>query len=156
MSNLFSNHSNLTRILKHKRLPIYLTSEFDFYRCVEFKDAFYGKTVSELHNGNLRINDQSGRYSKLFADEKISYWADSPKTGLKEIRRHGAGSKVITFWAYDDSSSAFPTVSGAEPLLIVDGRDLQFGEILKKVEKGILLNENEESIVKDCSGQGKL
>lgn len=41
-------------IFKLKDLPVYETDEFDFYRCVEFKDDFYGKTASSLFNGNLR------------------------------------------------------------------------------------------------------
>ena len=39
---------------KHKELPVYITDEFNFFRCVEFNDEFYGKTASALFNGNLR------------------------------------------------------------------------------------------------------
>ena len=42
-------------IYKHINLPVYITDEFDFYRCVEFNSSFYGKTASTLFNGNLRI-----------------------------------------------------------------------------------------------------
>ncbi|PWX58985.1 hypothetical protein CYK85_15065 [Clostridium perfringens] len=86
MSILFRNHSYSSPILKHKDLPIYKTYEFDFFRCVNVEDWVYGKTISELHAGNLRINDNNGRYSKLFPDEKISYWADSKATALSEIK----------------------------------------------------------------------
>ena len=41
-------------ICKHKELPVYITDEFNFFRCVEFKDDFYRKTASSLFNGNLR------------------------------------------------------------------------------------------------------
>lgn len=148
MSSLFPNHSYLSQILKHKDLPIYVTHEFNFYRCVGFNKKFYGKTVSELHHGNLRHNNHLGRYSKLFANEKISYWADSPDTGLKEIRKHGAGLNVVTFWAYDDMSSTFPTNIDRQPLYIIDGRELKFGEVLNKIEQGIDLDDMEQAIVK--------
>ena len=71
-------------IYKHIKLPIYITDEFRFFRCVEFNPDFYGKTASTLFNGNLRIC--SGRYSKLFPNQKLSYWADSPETARAEIK----------------------------------------------------------------------
>lgn len=148
MSSLFPNHSYLSQILKNNELPIYITDEFNFYRCVEFNEKFYGKTVSEMHSNNLRQNNHLGRYSKLFANEKISYWTDSPRTGLEEIRKHGAGLSVLTFSAYDDMSSTFHTIIDGEPLSIIDGRDLKFGKILNKIEKGIDLDETEQSIIK--------
>lgn len=36
-------------------IPVACSQEFDFYRCVEFSHSMYGKTVSELHAGNLRL-----------------------------------------------------------------------------------------------------
>ena len=30
-------------IYKHKDLPVYITDEFDFFRCVEFNNEFYEK-----------------------------------------------------------------------------------------------------------------
>ena len=36
-------------IYKHKDLPVYITDEFDFYRCVEFNNEFYGKN-KDLEN----------------------------------------------------------------------------------------------------------
>lgn len=154
MSILIPNHSYLSQIKKHKDLPIYVTYEFNFYRCVEFNKQFYGKTVSELHHRNLRPNNHLGRYSKLFADEKISYWANSPDTGLKEIRKHGAtGLGVVTFWAYDDMSSTFPTNVDRQPLYIVDGRDLKFEKILSKIEQGIDLDNEEQFIVKKIADE---
>lgn len=64
MSRLFPNHSFSSQILIHKELPIYMTDEFSFYRCVTFDENFYGETVSSLHGGNLRKNDGKGRHSR--------------------------------------------------------------------------------------------
>lgn len=135
MSRLFRNHSDFSQVLKHKHLPIYKTREFDFFRCVNFEDWVYGKTISELHAGNLRSNDNNGRYSKLFPNEKISYWADSKSTALSEIKRHKGNKNYITFWAYDDESSTFPMLGNNERLVIIDGIDLNFHKILLKIEK---------------------
>lgn len=134
MSRLFKNHSYLSEVLKHKELPIYKTYEFDFFRCVNFDDGLYRKTISELHEGNLRINDNKGRYSKLFPNEKISYWADSPSTALSEIRNHKGNKNYLTFWAYDDVSSTFPILGNEESLVIIDGINFNFHKILLKIE----------------------
>ena len=66
VNSLFSNQDFGRTIWKHKQLPVYVTDEFDFYRCICFNDSFYGKTVSELHEGNLRNATSENRYSKLF------------------------------------------------------------------------------------------
>lgn len=87
-------------IYKHEQLSVYITDEFNFFRCVEFKADFYGKTASTLFNGNLRICSETNRYAKLFPNQKLSYWADSPDTARAEIKKHGAGSNILTFWAY--------------------------------------------------------
>ncbi len=94
---------------RHKELPVYITEEFDFFRCVEFRDEFYGKTVSYLFNENLR--KCIGRYSKLFPNQKLSYWADSADTARLEIKKHGAENNILTFWAYDDGTSHDLTVA---------------------------------------------
>lgn len=140
MSILFRNHSYSSPILKHKDLPIYKTYEFDFFRCVNVEDWVYGKTISELHAGNLRINDNNGRYSKLFPDEKISYWADSKATALSEIKKHNGNKNYLTFWAYDDASSTFPILDNKESLVIINGIDLNFHKILLKIESDEELN----------------
>lgn len=147
MSELFSNHSYLSQVLKHKKLPIYITEEFSFYRCVNVEDWVYGKTISELHAGNLRSNDNNGRYSRLFPNERISYWADSPSTALCEIKKHGGNKNYLTFWAYDDASSTFPTLDNSEPLVIIDGRDLNFKEILLKIEENKKLTKEEIELI---------
>ena len=134
-------------LIKHKDLPIYAVDVFDFFRCVEFKKEFYGLTVSELFLGNLRKSD--GRYSKLFNGQKVSYWSSSVRVAQKEIKKHGSGNNILTFWAYDDCSSTFPTSLAKEPLIIVDGRKNGIQEIIKKVESDITLNESEEQIIKD-------
>ena len=54
MGEIFKSNDYLRAIYKHKNLPVYVTYEFDFYRCVEFNESFYGKSVYELHEGNLR------------------------------------------------------------------------------------------------------
>lgn len=84
MNNLFSNQSYGRTVYKHKELPIYVTDEFNFFRCISFREDFYGKTVSELHIGNLRMGTPENRYSNLFPDECVSYWADSPKTSRQK------------------------------------------------------------------------
>lgn len=134
-------------LIKHEDLPIYAVEVFDFFRCVEFKEEFYGLTVSELFWGNLRKSN--GRYSKLFKGQKVSYWSSSPKVAQKEIKRHRSGNNILTFWAYDDCSSTFPTSLIKDPLIIVDGRKNGIQEIIKKVESDITLNESEEQIMKD-------
>ena len=128
-------------IHKHSKLPIYVTDEFNFFRCVEFNDSFYEKTVSELHSGNLR--SCTGRYSSLFPGQKISYWANSIETAKAEIKRHGAKNDYLTFWAYDDATSTFPTLEPQEPLVIVDGRKCGIQELIDRVDSGKLITQEE-------------
>ena len=134
-------------IYKHINLPVYITDEFDFYRCVEFNSSFYGKTASTLFNGNLRIC--SGRYSKLFPNQKLSYWADSPATARAEIKKHGAGNNILTFWAYDDATSTFPTLPDQEPLIIIDGRKCGVQELIDKADRGISLSKDEQRYMEE-------
>lgn len=49
--------------------------------------------------------------------------------------RSNDGNQVITFWAYDDESSFIPTVYPRKELQIIDGTQLEFNKILKKLEK---------------------
>ncbi|MBO5041019.1 MAG: hypothetical protein J6D09_07990 [Clostridia bacterium] len=132
---------------KHRDLPIYITNEFDFYRCVEFVPDFYGKTASDLFNGNLRMC--TGRYSKLFPNQKLSYWANSPKTARAEIKKHGAGNNILTFWAYDDGTSTFPTLLNQEPLIIIDGRKCGIQELIERVDRDISLTDSELKYLAD-------
>lgn len=69
----YINHSAYGSGFVLNGLPIILEEEFDFYRYVTFTDSLYGKTVSELHNGNLRFVTAANRYADLFGGEKISY-----------------------------------------------------------------------------------
>ncbi|MBB6713891.1 hypothetical protein [Clostridium gasigenes] len=147
MSTLFRNHSYLSQVLKHKKLPIYKTYEFDFFRCVNVADWVYGKTINELHAENLRMNNNEGRYSKLFPNEKISYWADSKSTALSEIKKHNGNKDYLTFWAYDDASSTFPILDNDESLVIIDGIDLNFHKILLKIESAEELTIEETELV---------
>lgn len=153
-SKLFKNQDFGISILKHRKLPIYVTNEFNFYRCVTFNETFYGKTVSELHRGNLRSNTPENRHSKLFPDKKISYWADSPITARAEVKYHNKHSNnLLTFWAYDDLTSTFPTLENEEPLIIIDGREADFGSILEKVEEEVPLTDKEQDVIKLISEQ---
>lgn len=147
MNSLFPNQDLGRTIWKHKELPIYVTDEFNFYRCICFNDSFYGKTVSELHKGNLRNATSENRYSKLFPDEKISYWADSPQTARAEVKYHNHTNNLLLFWAYDDATSTFPTITNEEPLIIIDGREIEFHLILEKIEEGKTLTIDEERTV---------
>lgn len=70
MGKLFLNQSFGVNILKHEELPILKSHEFNFFRCIEFKDNYYGKTVSALHEGNLRVSKRDNRYSNLFPGQK--------------------------------------------------------------------------------------
>lgn len=146
MSDFYSNHYPSMPIYKHKKLPIIETGEFDFYRCVPFEDSFYGKTVSELHKGNLRLT--TGRYSNLFPNRKISYWASDRVIARAEVKKHGASNSLLTFFAYDDATASFPTLSKKrESLRIIDGIHFGFIEIMLKVEKGITLTNGEKKLL---------
>lgn len=137
-------------IHKHRELPIYVTDEFNFYRCVEFNDAFYGKTVSELHAGNLRYSQ--GRYAALFPGQKLSYWANNVETAKAEIRRHGAQNDILTFWAYDDATSTFPTIEPQEPLIIVDGRKCGIQPLIDKIDEGKSASQKEMELLQAILG----
>lgn len=139
------NYNQLT--LKHNKLPVYKTKEFDFYRCVEFQERFYYKTASELHNGNLR--KCSGRYTKLFPGQKLSYWADSPDTARAEVKIHGASKNLLTFWAYDDTSSFMPITEGLELLTIIDGRKCGIQDIIDKADREEELSVDEKKLLED-------
>ena len=130
-SKVFKAQSYNQITLKHKNLPIYLTKEFDFFRCVEFKEEFYGMLATELFKGNLRKSE--GRYSSLFPNQKISYRANSPMAARAEVKKHGAGTNLLTLWAYDDSSSFLPCLGGDEMLYILDGRISGIQPLIEKV-----------------------
>lgn len=151
MGDFFKSNDYFSLIYKHGSLPIYKTNEFNFYRCVEFNESFYGKTVSELHAGNLR--KCNGRYSRLFPNQKISYWADSPKTSRAEIKKHGASNDIITFWAYDDATSLMPITNSEENLVIVDGRKCGVQALIDKIDEGKNITEAEERLMTDILRQ---
>lgn len=141
MPPILKNHTGNMPILKHNTLPMIKTGEFDFYRCIPFTENLYGKTVSELHAGNLRLSSSDKRYSNLFPGQKLSYWADSPKTAIAEAKKWGANKNLLTFWAYDDGSSFIPTVYPSLELQMIDGTQIEFNKILKKLE-------NDENLTK--------
>ena len=147
MGEFFKSNCYFRPLYKHDSLPIYETDEFDFFRCLEFNDSFYYKTVFEMHEGNLR--NCSGRYSKIFGKHKISYWADSPQTARAEIKGHGSSNNIMTFWAYDDSSSTFPIRNIDSYLRIVDGRRCGIQELIDKIDQGKEITSEEKKYVED-------
>ena len=151
MGEFFKSNTYFRDLYKYKDLPIYETDEFDFYRCVPFDDAFYRKNVSTLHDGNLRYSP--GRYSKLFPGQKLSYWADSPATARAEVKKHNKTNNLLTFWAYDDSSSTFPTMGNDEILRIVDGRKFGLKELIDKIDKGLNISADEKRLMESILEQ---
>ncbi len=147
MSKLFPNQYWGIDTWKHQELPIVESHDFNFYRCLEFKESYYGKTISKLHSGNLRVSRIDNRYSNLFPGQKLSYWADSPQTARAEVKKWGANNNLLTFWAYDDGSSFIPTVYPADYLRIVDGIHFGFDEILKKVGNHEELSSEEQNFI---------
>lgn len=149
MSKLFQNHSPSSMIYKHNKLPLYISEEFNFYRCIPFDDTLYQKTVSELHSGNLRRPNIDNRYSTLFHDKKVSYWANSMDTALAEFRKDHSNANRIMFWSYDDPSSFFPTTDICEPLKIIDGLDSDFETILDKHNNHVELDDREIAFINE-------
>lgn len=143
MSLIFPNQDYGVEILTHKTLPIHKTRAFDFYRCIAFRDKYYGKTVSELHAGNLRMSRKDNRYSNMFPGQRLSYWADSPQTARAEAKKWGAKNNLLTFCAYDDGSSFVPTKYPAQDLKLIDGFQLEFNTILKKFDRHERLSPSE-------------
>lgn len=147
MSEFFPNQSYGIPVEQHNQLPLLSTKEFDFYRVIGFEESFYGKTVSELHLGNLRLSRTDNRYSSLFPGQKLSYWADSIETARAEYYHWNTNKNIISFWAYDDGSSFIPTVYPAQNLTIIDGFQLGFNKLLHKLESGELLTPAEKDLI---------
>lgn len=147
MSDLFPNQGFGTPIARHRQLPLLSTYEFDFYRIIGFNDSFYGKTISELHAGNLRVSRTDNRYSSLFPAQKLSYWADSIETAKAEYFHWNKNKNILTFMAYDDGSSFMPTVYPAQNLTIVDGFQLEFNRLLHKIERNEKLSFSEKDLI---------
>lgn len=139
--------SLLSPVYKHRELPVIVTEELNFFRCVEFKDTFYGKTVSELHRGNLRENKPGNRFSNLFPGLKTSYWSDSIDTARAEIKKHGSSNNILSFWAYDDLTSTFPTLENTEPIIIINGDDYRLSDLIEKAEKGKEFTSDDKKMV---------
>lgn len=153
MSKLFSNQDYGRVTYKHTTLPIYVTDEFRFWRCVTFHNEFYGKTISDLHKGNLRSYNSANRYSKLFPNRKTSYWADSIDTARAEVKYHDHSNNLLTFFAYDDLTSTFPILPNEEPIIIIDGREIEFQKILLKIESEQELSKGERFIINEIDRQ---
>lgn len=144
---LFPNQDSGRVILKYNEYPVFRTDEFNFFRCVQFNYDLYGKSVYTLNEGNLRMSNRNNRYSSLFPNQKLSYWADSIETARKEIKKHGSSNNIIVFWAYDDLTSTIPIIDNDEPLIIIDGRNTEFHKILEKVESDMPLSKDDEKII---------
>ena len=56
MGEFFPNQYCGNGYMETSELPIIESHDFNFFRCLEFNDGYYGKTVSELHSGNLRLS----------------------------------------------------------------------------------------------------
>lgn len=147
MSELFPNQGFSTPVEIHTELPLLSTYEFDFFRIIGFNDSFYGKTIGELHAGNLRVSRTDNRYSSLFPGQKLSYWSDSIETARAEYYHWNKSKDIIIFWAYDDGSSFIPTVYPAQNLTIIDGFQLGFNKLLHKLESGELLTPAEKDLI---------
>lgn len=147
MSKLFPNQGFGTSVKKHTELPLLSTYEFDFFRIIGFNDSFYGKTISELHAGNLRVSRKDNRYSSLFPGQKLSYWSDSIETAKTEYFHWNKNKNILTFMAYDDDSSFIPTVYPAQHLKIVDGFQLNFNKLLHKIEGNENLSSSEKDLI---------
>ena len=122
-------------------LPIYDTIEHNFYRVVPFNENLYGRTIQELHDGNLRTFMASNRYSNLLSGTKVSYWSNSKEVAKKEALRH-RDRNYLLFWAYDDASSTFPLHKDRSLLRVIDGTRLQFDELLKKIDNSLQSSDN--------------
>ena len=135
----FSSQAYGRETIYHKDLPLISTEEFDFYRIVNFHENMYGKTISELHAGNLRAPASDSRYAKLFPNRRLSYWSGSYRTAIQETSKHGGSKDRLVFWAYDDASSTFPTAK-YDPLLIIDGRSNGIGRTIRDFEESQTLS----------------
>lgn len=80
----------------------------------------------------------------MFPNQKLSYWADNTVTARAEIKKHGAGINILTFWAYDDRTSTFPTLPNQEPLIIIDGCKCGTQDLLDKADRGMQLAKAEQ------------
>ena len=137
--------------MKYNDLPIFEGNSFCFHRCVDIGDIdsndwLYNNSIWKLFRNNLR-DSSNGRYSKLFPNEKISYWAGSKKLAIKEIKKHGSSKNYIYFLAYDDNSSYHSIIKNNKNLVIINGIELGFKSILDKIENGYTLTSKEQNIV---------
>ena len=64
-------------------------------------------------------------------------------TARAEIKKHGAGNNILTFWTYDDATSTFPMLPEQEPLVIIDGRKCGVQELIDKADNNIQLTQAE-------------
>ena len=77
---------------RYEGLHLIDADEFIFYRFVNFNEGMYGKTVSELHAGNLRTPGSDSRYAKLFPNHRLSNigarpQCRQPKVNLRLVTR---------------------------------------------------------------------
>lgn len=60
-------------IYKHEQLSVYITDEFNFFRCVEFKADFYGKTASTLFLINQMIISKNPQFTGISARQQLEF-----------------------------------------------------------------------------------
>lgn len=94
MGEFFPNQYWGMDIWKHQELPIIESHDFNFFRCLEFNDGYYGKTVSELHSGNLRLSRKDNRYSNLFPGQNCHIGQIVRK---RQGQKSKSGDQVIIF-----------------------------------------------------------
>ncbi|EGO6123918.1 hypothetical protein G9L57_000910, partial [Enterococcus faecalis] len=76
-----------------------------------------------------------------------------PDTSRKEILKHGSSKNIVTFWAYDDLTSTFPTLENEEPLIIIDGIRFGFEDILEKCDKNTPLSEEDIVLIDQINNE---
>lgn len=146
-NRLFDSQAYNQIIYKHRKFPIYITKEFDFFRCVPFDENMYGVPAYNLFINNLRKSD--GRYSKLFGDSKVSYWCNSPDVARAEVRKHKDAKDTLMFWAYDDFSSFVPCREDSDFLHILDARSTDIANLIEKIDKNEQVSEKERNFFKE-------
>ena len=74
-------------------------------------------------------------------------------TARAEIKKHGAGNNILTFWAYDDATSTFPILPEQSPLIIVDGRKCGAQELIDKADNDVPLSVEEKRYMAELLAQ---
>lgn len=92
----------------------------------------------------MGLNEMRARYER---EEGYSRLNATARVCQDVILSKLAASSIITFHAYDDASSTFPTSDCREPLIIVDGSETGFAEILDKLDAGTEPDAQDRSLI---------